>query len=90
MIDDDAQNPQEHMSQRGDDLLGRHGPFAILIDGIPVARASADQWIDACALVAAEFMRSQGAQGRMPTVGACRLDIESMNRLPPFWMAPMA
>jgi hypothetical protein len=90
MIDDYAQNAQEHMSNREDDLIGPHAPFAICIDGIPVARASADQWINACALMAAEFMRSQGAQGRMPTVGARRLDRESMNRLPPFWMAPTA
>ena len=90
MIDDDVQDPQKHMFSRGDDLLGGSAPFAILIDGIPVARASADQWIDACALLAAEFSRSSCAQGRIPTIGARRLDRESMNGLPPFWLAPTA
>lgn len=90
MSDDNEKNPQEHTSHRGGDCFDRDAPFAILIDDIPVARASAEHWIDACAALAAELSRSGMGKGRAATVSARRLDRAVMNRLPAFRLAPLA
>ncbi len=90
MIDDNEENSQENTSHRGGDSLDRDTPFAILINDIPVARASANQWIDACAALTAELSRACGGTGRAPTVSARRLDRAAMNRLPAFRLAPLA